>query len=171
MKENKFLQPRVSPKQKIALIIFGIFLFFVLLEASLRLGGFILLSMQEHRNLQSIKQKGAYRILCVGESTTQRQYPQFLEEALNQRNIGVHFSVIDKGIAGTNTSTILSQVESYLNEYHPDMVVTMMGINDAGEHIPLEVVAISKRAIHFVVSSSYAFLSASIDFLKSLFSP
>ncbi|MBU4473202.1 MAG: hypothetical protein KJ842_03510, partial [Candidatus Omnitrophica bacterium] len=100
MKENKFLQPKVSPKQKIALVLFGLFLFFVLLEAGLRLGGFILLSIQEHRNLQSIKQKGAYRILCLGESTTQGQYPQFLEQVLNQRNIGVRFSVVDKGRGG-----------------------------------------------------------------------
>ena len=147
MKENKFLQPRVSPKQKIALVLFGLFLFFVLLEAGLRLGGFILLSMQEHRNLQSIKQKGTYRILCLGESTTQGQYPQFLEEALNQRNIEVRFSVVDKGRGGTNTSAILSQVEACLAEYHPDMVVTMMGINDNGKHIPFEAVATSKGVL------------------------
>jgi hypothetical protein len=60
-----------------------VFLFFVFLEASLRLGGFILLSIQENRNLQSLKQRGAYRILCLGESTTQGQYPQFLEQALS----------------------------------------------------------------------------------------
>ena len=138
------MQLRASSKQKIALILFGLFLFFVLLEAGLRLGGFILLSIQEHRNFLSIKQKGTYRILCLGESTTERQYPRFLEQALNQRNIGVRFSVIDKGMRGINTSAILSQVESYLNEYHPDMIVTMMGINDVGEHIPFEAATTSK---------------------------
>ena len=144
MKENKFLQPRVFLKQKIALVLFGLFLFFVLLEAGLRLGGVILLSIQEHRNAQSIKQKGVYRIICLGESTTQGQYPSFLEEVLNQRNMGVRFSVVDKGMAGRNTSHILSKVESYLAEYHPDMVVTMMGINDIGKHIPFEGVTTSK---------------------------
>jgi len=53
--------------------------------------------IQEYHNLQSIKQKGTYRIMCLGESTTRREYPPFLEEILNQRNIGVRFSVIDKG--------------------------------------------------------------------------
>jgi Tfp pilus assembly protein PilF len=144
MKENKFLQPRVFLKQKIALVLFGLFLFFVLLEAGLRLGGVILLSIQEHRNTQSIKQKGVYRIICLGESTTQGQYPSFLEEVLNQRNMGVRFSVVDKGMIGKNTSNILSKVESYLAEYHPDMVVTMMGINDLGKHIPFEGVITSK---------------------------
>lgn len=138
MKENKSLQPRTSFRQKIILVLFGFFLFFVLLEACLRLGGFILLSIQEYGNLQSAKQKGAYRILCLGESTTQGKYPKFLEQALNKNNIGVRFSVIDKGIAGTNTTVILSNIESYLTEYHPDMVVTMMGVNDMGKHLPYE---------------------------------
>jgi tetratricopeptide (TPR) repeat protein len=139
MKENKFLQSRIPFCQRIILVLLGICLFFVFLESGLRLGGFILSSLQEHHNLQSIKQKGAYRILCLGESTTQNQYPQFLELALNQRNIGVRFSVVDKGFSGTTTSIILAQVESYLAEYHPDMVVAMMGINDlGGEHIPYE---------------------------------
>ena len=121
---------RIPFKQKIILVIFGVFFSLVFLEASLHLGGFILLSIQERWNLQSIRQKGAYRILCLGESTTQGQYPLFLEQALNQHNIGRYFSVIDKGRGGTNTQIILNQVEAYLKEYHPDMVVAMMGVND-----------------------------------------
>jgi tetratricopeptide (TPR) repeat protein len=68
--------------------------------------------------------------MCLGESTTQGQYPPFLEEILNQRNIGIKFSVIDKGIGGTNTEVILSELEANLDKYRPDMVVTMMGCND-----------------------------------------
>ena len=130
MKANISLQPKTFFKQKVTLVLLGAFLFFVLLEVGLRLGGGILLSMQEYRNSQSLKQKGIYRILCLGESTTQNQYPKFLEQVLNQSNTGIRFSIIDKGRIGTNTSAILSQVESYLNEYQPDMVVTMMGCND-----------------------------------------
>ena len=110
----------------------GIFSLFVLLEAGLRLGGFVLFSIQEHANLQAIRQKGAYRILCLGESTTQGEFPKPLEQILNQRKIGVRFSVIDKGRSATNTMAILGEVDSYLAEYHPDMVVAMMGINDKG---------------------------------------
>ncbi len=118
------------------LVLFGLSLFFVLLEMGLQLSGFIILSLQEYRNRQTIRQKGIYRILCLGESTTQNQYPFFLEKILNQRNIGTRFGVIDKGIGGTNSSLILRQVESYLDKFHPDMVVVMMGINDWGAHIP-----------------------------------
>ncbi len=144
MQRNNPVKVALTLRTKITLIIFGLFLFLVFLEIGLRLGGFLLLSVQEHRNLQSIKQKGTYRVLCLGESSTQEEYPLFLEETLNQRNIGVRFSVIDKGMRSTNTPAILSQVESYLVKYHPDAVVAMMGINDQGKHVPFEAATTSK---------------------------
>jgi tetratricopeptide (TPR) repeat protein len=110
----------------------------VFLEVGFRIEGLISSSLQEYRNLQSIKHKGAYRIMCLGESATVGQYPPFLEEILNQRNVGIRFSVIDKGIPGTNTPAILSQIESYIGRYNPDIVVVMMGINDWGEQMPYE---------------------------------
>jgi tetratricopeptide (TPR) repeat protein len=144
MSRNKQTQTKTSPYQKIALILFGVFLTVVILEIGLRLGGFVLLSIKEHRNRISISKKGSYRIMCLGESTTAGQYPLFLEEILNQRNIGIKFSVIDKGIIGTSTAAILSMLESDLDTYHPDMVITMMGINDMGPHLPYEAVSDSK---------------------------
>jgi tetratricopeptide (TPR) repeat protein len=133
--------------QKIALMFLGLILSLMLLEGGMQLGGFVLVSVQKYGNLQSIKQKGSYRILCLGESTTDRQYPKHLERILNQRNIGIHFSVIDGGRPGTNTNTILSRVESYLADYHPDIVVTMMGINDGhGSHMPPGMIATSGEA-------------------------
>jgi tetratricopeptide (TPR) repeat protein len=144
MQSDNLIQSKLPFQQKLILIIFGLFLFFILLEAGLRLGGFIILSLQENRNRASLKQKGTYRIICLGESTTAGQWPPFLEEILNQRNIGIKFSVVDKGKVGTNTVVILSQIESYLGEYHPDMVVAMMGINDYGSDVPYERSALSK---------------------------
>ena len=120
-------------KQKIALIFFGLFLFMVLLETSLRLAGFILLSLQEHRNSVSLRQKGAYRILCLGESTTvggEEAYPAQLEKVLNQRYPEIKFSVINKGVSGVNSTSILKQLEGNLKRYHPAMVITMFGVND-----------------------------------------
>ncbi len=145
------MQAQTSCKQKIALALFGVFLSLTFLEIGMRLAGFIVFSLQEYQNLQSIKQKDSYRILCLGESTTQGEYPHFLEQSLNQRNTGVSFSVIDKGRWGTNTSAILSHLESYLTQYHPDMVVVMMGINDFGEHMPYEA-ATSSRTVLFLRS-------------------
>jgi tetratricopeptide (TPR) repeat protein len=119
-------------RTRIFLILFRFFVFLILLEAGLRLGGFILLSLQEHRNQLSLKRKGTCRILCLGESTTARQYPPYLEKVLNQRHTGIQFSVIDKGVVGTNSTVILSRLELNLTQYHPDMVVAMMGSNDRG---------------------------------------
>lgn len=138
MPRNNPAKIDVTLRTKIALIIFGLFLFLILLEAGLRLGGFIILSLQEYRNLQSIKQKGTYTIICVGESTTQEQYPSYLEGNLNRSIIGPRFSVINKGLRGTDTSVIVNNMEEYLAVYKPNMVVAMMGVNDGTEYAPLK---------------------------------
>jgi len=137
----------ISLLQKAVLVFFGLCLAIIVLETGLRIGGFAILSLQEYKNLQSIKQKGSFRIMCLGESTTQNQYPTYLEEILNQNNINIKFSVIDKGIAGIRTSSILSQLEANLDKYQPNIVITMIGINDGGNHIPYEIACSSKPII------------------------
>ncbi len=120
----------ISLWQKILFVLPALFLTLCILEAGLRTAGFVTLFLQEQQNLRSIKQKGAYRIVCIGESTTLGQYPQLLEKDLNERNIGVRFSVIDKGLVSATTAEIVSNVGSYLTECRPDMVIAMMGIGD-----------------------------------------
>jgi len=151
---NKPIQPKINLKQKIILIIFGLFLFLILLEVGLCLGRIIFLSLQEYRNRVSIKQRGAYRIMCLGESTTalggKYSYPSQLEEILNQRNLGIKFSVINKGVL-IDTSYILSHLEENLNRYNPDMVITMMGANDGGEYLPSKGIS-TKQPLQFFKS-------------------
>ncbi len=125
--------PGISSKQRIALVVFGFFLSVVLLESGLRLAGFIISSIQEHRNLVSLKQKDAYRIICLGESTTaggKDAYPVQLQDVLNRRFPGIKFSVINRGVPGMSTGAILKALEGNLDKYAPDMVIAMMGIND-----------------------------------------
>jgi tetratricopeptide (TPR) repeat protein len=155
MQKNSSAKPKIALKTKITLIIFGLFLFLILLEVGLRLGGFVLLSIQEYRNIISIKQKGSYRIMCLGESTTQNQYPAFLEEILNQRNIGIKFSVIDRGMSAITTSLVLGELSSNINKYNPDMVVTMMGINDSKGYIHYKAATTSKITISFKSLRTY----------------
>jgi len=131
-------QAKIAFWKKIALIIFGLFLSVLFIEAGLRLGGLVLSSWQEHRNIRAVIQKGIYRIMCLGESTTAGRYPSFLENILNQRNIGVRFSVINKGSPAINTGAILSELNDNLDKYKPDMVIVMMGINDFWPYIPRE---------------------------------
>jgi len=134
------LRSKTTPFQKISLIIFGLFIFAILLEIGLRIGGFVLLSLQEWRNQISIKQKGECRIICLGESTTafggDNSYPRQLERILNASNAGIKFSVTNKGVAGINTAYILAHLEENINRYNPNMIVTMMGTNDVETHIP-----------------------------------
>ncbi|MGD9015406.1 MAG: tetratricopeptide repeat protein [Candidatus Omnitrophota bacterium] len=136
---NEDISVKLKPHffQKIILIFIGILLSIVLLEVGMRAAEFILQSLQEYRNMLSIRKNGEYRIICIGESTTAGQYPHFLEEALNQYGIGIKFSVIDKGIGATDTSFILGQLENNIKKYQPDLVVAMIGTNDGASHMPI----------------------------------
>jgi len=129
------MQQRISFIQKISFILFGLLLLLALIEAGLRLGGFIFLSAQNYRNRIPAKQENSYLIMCLGESTTalggRAAYPAQLEEALNRKNPGIKFKVLNKGVPGTNSARILSQLEENLDAYDPDMVVAMIGVNDA----------------------------------------
>lgn len=144
---------KTALKQKIGLVLFGVFLCLVLLEIAMRLAGLAIASLQEQRNRFSIRQGGQYRILCLGESTTAfggvDSYPYQLEEILNQANCGIKFSVINRGVPGTDTSLIVSQLQDNLDMYSPDMVVTMMGIND---HHVTGTVLVSKKTASFFQS-------------------
>ena len=130
MDKSNQKQRKVSFLQRIATILCGLFLAVLILEIGLRLSGLIMLSLQEYKNLQAIQEKGSCRIMCLGESTTQAQYPPYLEEIMNKRNIGVKISVLDKGMTSIDTGVILAQLESNLDKYQPDIVITMMGCND-----------------------------------------
>ena len=126
--------------KKLLLIFFGLFLATFIIEAGLRIGEFILISLQERTNILSLKREGAYRIMCLGESTTFREYPLYLEEILNSsKAVDIKFTVIDKSVPSITTDAILLTLEDNLDKYKPDMVITMMGINDSGGvHIPYE---------------------------------
>ena len=120
--------------QKIAFIIFGICSALIIIELGLRIGGRAFFYSQELRNQTSLKQKGEYRILCLGESTTafggKYSWPAQLEKILNDRNVGVRFKIINKGIPGCDSSVQLSHLNNNLKMYSPNLVVAMLGIND-----------------------------------------
>lgn len=112
-----------------ALVIAGIILALATFEVCLRVAGHVAFVQQERRNTAS---SGDYTLLCVGESTTQGQYTQFLAEELQRRKPGIQFRVIDQGIGGTNTSLIREKFGENMDRFHPDMVIAMMGANDVG---------------------------------------
>jgi len=121
--------------KKLALVFLGLFISFVLVEAGLRACGFIIRFTQEAKNAAALRQKGAYRILCLGESTTvlplgNASYPSQLEAILNKNSLGNSFVVINKGMIAADTSDILEALKDVLDECRPSIVVVMMGVND-----------------------------------------
>ena len=117
-------------RNRLALAALGTVLCLGILEAGLRTGASVLRARHERASLAALRQKGGYRILCLGESTTYSGYPPVLGEVLNSRSDGVRFAVIDGGIPAVGTGFILEHLEEDLDRYRPDMVIAMMGIND-----------------------------------------
>ena len=124
---------KTTIKQKIGLIIFGIILALIILESGMRITGFTILSLQQSENKIIVK-GDVYSILALGESTTAGRisWPKQLELILNNRSPDIKFKIFNEGIPGTNTAFILSRLEENLDKYNPDMVITMVGVNDYG---------------------------------------
>lgn len=118
---------------------FVMLLSFIVLEVVLRLSGWVFLGIQELRNQRSLA-RGTYTILALGESTTglggSNSWPSQLEGILNEQVPDIRFSVINKGIPGITTAGILARLDDTLVQYQPNMVITMVGINDAGAPTP-----------------------------------
>ncbi|MCM8783027.1 MAG: tetratricopeptide repeat protein [Candidatus Omnitrophica bacterium] len=133
-------------------------MFTVILEVSLRLLGFIHLSLQEWKNRLALKQDSTFRVLCLGESTTfgyKDSYPSQLEEILNQKRPDIYFRVINLGIPGVDSSFILEHLEENLVKYSPHLVVAMMGINDDNIFLSLKKSRFSKIKIFLRNFKSY----------------
>jgi lysophospholipase L1-like esterase len=89
------------------------------------------------RKPAGLKPRDTFRILCLGESTTAAQlhtkdysWPAQLEEILNRRYGRERVEIINRGKVGTNTSIVLLELPRYLDEDKPDLVISMLGIND-----------------------------------------
>ena len=122
-----------SQKQKILLALLSLFSFLILLEAGLRVGGFIFNLQQEQRNKISLK-NNEFRILCLGESTTaiggENSYPSQLQAILNSRHPEIKFKVINKGRVSKQSQHILAELGENLEKYKPHLVITMLGVNE-----------------------------------------
>jgi lysophospholipase L1-like esterase len=126
--------PRASRTQKLALIVGATLLALGTIELGLRALGWAYLRARDRQNEASLATGGTVRILCLGESTTglggTASYPRQLDRILNQGGGGLGFTVINEGLSGTTTDRILERLDALLDRYQPQVVVTMMGIND-----------------------------------------
>jgi lysophospholipase L1-like esterase len=101
-------------------------------------GGFTLTTdvQPAHREgikLRLVEQKEVV-VLCIGESTTGlggiNSWPRQLQRILNSIQDQRTFRVINKGIPAIDTRDILKSLPDYLDQYEPDLVLAMVGIND-----------------------------------------
>lgn len=117
--------------KKILLVVLGIILSLVFLEIGLQITSFTLSIIKECKK-EIIKDTNTITILCLGESTTDGQWPPILQAILNKKSKNKKFIVIDEALSGTNTRRIAEKIENYLIKYNADIVISMMGINDSG---------------------------------------
>lgn len=82
-----------------------------------------------------------YRIFAIGASTTEqiytdqfRTWTNLLQEKLSDKYPHRDFEVINTGASGLRAVNHLATLEKIIN-YHPDMVIFLMGINDWNHHI------------------------------------
>jgi len=118
--------------KKIFLIFCGLILSLFLLEFFLQSTSFVIKHIKDyktHNKYKKIKTKDSIIILCIGESTTSRQYPVQLQQLLNNIRPG-KFYVIDSGLSGITLETISEEIESNIKKYNPDIMLFMMGINN-----------------------------------------
>lgn len=118
--------------KKLLLIISGIVISFIILEFVLQISGLALIAFKKYNN-KKIKTHDTITVLCLGESTTDDQWPPILQQILNKKYPGKKFNVIDEGKAGTRSNLISTKIDKYFIEYEPDIVIMMIGINECGD--------------------------------------
>lgn len=132
MPEENF---KTTFKQKLLLLGFGLLITLSLCEVVLRLGEWTFTSLQELRNYKYYGQKNLYTIMCIGESTTalggDHSYPSILEKILNQQGGEKTFRVFNAGRPSVQSDYIVDHLENQIKQYHPDMVLAMVGVNDS----------------------------------------
>ena len=115
-----------------ALIFLGILIALVILECVLQ----VISLYKKHsyfynqKRTASLTNQNDIKIMCIGESTTQNQYPVYLGEYLKQYIPERNFVIIDSGYAAINLDGIINNLKANIDEIKPDIIVGMIGIND-----------------------------------------
>jgi len=107
----------------------------VLLESLLQVGA--LLVRTTGRTLSVNAAIGDLRVLCLGDSNTfgiylpeEESYPSQLEKRGNEIRSS-RIDVVNLGYPGTNSSRVLANYRKAVETFRPDVVLLMVGVNDA----------------------------------------
>ncbi len=130
--------------KKLAAFLAGLALAVVLIEGGLALAyrGFVWLQASRNR----VEAADEIRVLAIGESTTavagdgtgsyltpETAYPAPLERILNSRQDRLRFRVLNNGVMGGTTDSVLDLLERTLPELRPQVIIAMMGIKDTAD--------------------------------------
>ena len=115
--------------KKIILIFLGIFISLIIIESTLQITSVILQNKTNNTIKNKIINKEHIKILCIGESTTYKQYPIQLQEILD-KDYPNKFTVIDCGLFGQKSINILDNLNDWIDKFKPNIIVSMIGIND-----------------------------------------
>lgn len=127
--------------KKFVLVLLGLFFSFLCLEIGLQTAGILVKTVQKYKKnhtkntYNNIEKKDLITVMCVGESTTEGQYPVFLEEYLANYIPDKKFNIIDSGYGGIKLDDLYYKVQENIDKYNPDIIVGMIGINDTTEYI------------------------------------
>jgi lysophospholipase L1-like esterase len=127
-------------------------IFLITLEVGLRFADLVI---SQSRNLalarqdEHVSSSNEFRILAIGESTAyglgvgrDDAYPAQLERLLNEQT-DTRFDVIDTGVPGQTSTSILRSIAYQMQRYAPHVVICQFGINDTNEALN----ALSSRVV------------------------
>ncbi len=119
-------------KRRAAVVLAGMLVCLLVLEAALRIVGYIYAFRSESSNRSNPAAKST--ILCIGDSVTfgigapeHLSYSAQLERLLNDSDPENTYAVINRGRPGQNSTQLLMRLEGYLNEFKPDIVTILIG--------------------------------------------
>ena len=81
------------------------------------------------------KDKGVYRIIAIGDSVTQQgYYEKFLEEMLNDSNLGRKFEIWNCGVGAYHITQYYYYLKHKGIRFNPDMIIVGFTIGDIGQN-------------------------------------
>lgn len=129
---------KLSGLKKTFLIFIGILTSFIIIEFSLRIGGYFFKLQAEKGEITKKLNRvieDSLCILCVGDSLTfgagaknGYSYPEQLQKLINGGNM--KYTVYNLGLSGMNSSTLLLELPKWIELYRPRIVVLLIGAND-----------------------------------------
>jgi lysophospholipase L1-like esterase len=129
-------RPRRELGVRAALLLAGLLAALLVLEAGLQLASMWTRSGAGRASVGLAP--GTRRILCVGDSNTwglwvepEDAYPQVLQRRWNARTDVAPIEVVNRGLPGTNSSRLQQELPGVLASLHPDVVLILVGANDA----------------------------------------